>query len=98
MIRPFRRSQNALIGGLSKPSDGWIGSSWNTGLSSQFFSFQLLMALLIRSMSGLRWPFRVEAKSYHGRAGLHIRSAGFRRALNSRLTAYSTDLKGRTRA
>uniref|UniRef100_A0AAU8GSE6 Uncharacterized protein n=1 Tax=Pseudomonas phage PACT201 TaxID=3230130 RepID=A0AAU8GSE6_9VIRU len=31
-------------------------------------------------------PFRVEAKSYHGCAGLHIRSAGFRRPLNSRLT------------
>ncbi|AEX55833.1 hypothetical protein phi297_00031 [Pseudomonas phage phi297] len=23
-------------------------------------------------MSGLRWPFRVEAKSYHGCAGLHL--------------------------
>nr|DAQ69351.1 MAG TPA: hypothetical protein [Caudoviricetes sp.] len=40
----------------------------------------------------------MEAESYHGCAGLHIRSAGFRRSLNSRLTAYSTDLKGRTRA
>lgn len=57
MIRPFRYSQNALIGGRSKPSDGRIGSSWNTGLSSQFFSFQRLMALLIRSMSGLRGLF-----------------------------------------
>ncbi len=57
MIRPLRLSQNARIGGLSKPIDGCIGSSWNTGLSSQFLSFQRLMALFVRFMSGLRGLF-----------------------------------------